>query len=68
MSSGVEDVKEDTAPQRKRDFHVSVLSHLESSKPGVCVYLDPEKMRLDGELDFTSETRSIVPSSSQRAL
>lgn len=34
---------------------------LEHSRIGMCVYLDPEKLRADGTLRFTGETWSIVP-------
>jgi len=34
---------------------------IESSRPGMCVYLDPEQLRLDGGLVFTGETWSVVP-------
>jgi hypothetical protein len=31
---------------------------------GMSVYLDPEQLRLDGELVFTGETWSVVPGQS----
>ncbi|KAK3331475.1 hypothetical protein B0H66DRAFT_487633 [Apodospora peruviana] len=34
---------------------------IEGSQPGMCVYLDPEQLRLDGGLVFTGETWSVVP-------
>ena len=34
---------------------------IESNRPGMCVYLDPEQLRLDGSLRFIGETWSVVP-------
>jgi hypothetical protein len=41
---------------------------LESNNPGLKVYMDPEQMRLDGMLEFTGESWSVVPGSGQRHL
>jgi len=34
---------------------------LESRCPQMRLYLDPEQLRLDDELEFTAETWSVVP-------
>ena len=36
---------------------------IESSQPGVSVYLDPEMLRLNEELEFTGEMWTVVPGS-----
>ncbi|KAH6699334.1 hypothetical protein EV126DRAFT_364840 [Verticillium dahliae] len=33
---------------------------------GLCVYMDPERLRADGRLEFTGETWSVVPSAESR--
>ncbi|KAK4209476.1 hypothetical protein QBC37DRAFT_391255 [Rhypophila decipiens] len=61
--------------QRMRDIHAAnhQQSHprevyiilrvfsIESTRPGMCVYFDPEELRVGGGLVFTGETWSVVP-------
>lgn len=35
--------------------------HLGRDNMGLRIYMDPEKLRLDEQLDFTAETWSVVP-------
>lgn len=39
------------------------VSDIESSRPRMAVYLDPEQLQLEGRLLFTAETWSVVPGS-----
>ena len=46
---------------RSEVYMIVRVFDIESSKLGVSVYLDPEKTRPDGELEFAGETWSVVP-------
>jgi hypothetical protein len=51
---------------RSEVYMIMRVFDIESSRPGVSVYFDPEQMRLDGELDFTGESWSVVPGRGRR--
>ncbi|EEY19489.1 conserved hypothetical protein [Verticillium alfalfae VaMs.102] len=42
------------------------VCNIERSDIGMCVYMDPERLRVDGRLEFTGETWSVVPSADSR--
>ena len=46
---------------RSEVYIVMRVFELESRCPQMRLYLDPEQLRLDDELEFTAETWSVVP-------
>ncbi len=51
------------ADGRPEVYMILRVSEIESSRPCMAVYLNPEQLRLDGRLLFTAETWSVVPGS-----
>ncbi|KAK4235362.1 hypothetical protein C8A03DRAFT_36794 [Achaetomium macrosporum] len=53
------------AEERSRVYMIFRVYGLESERIGMHVYLDPEYLRLDGQLVFTGEVWSVTPGSGQ---
>ncbi|KAL2126970.1 hypothetical protein VTI74DRAFT_11543 [Chaetomium olivicolor] len=49
------------ADRRDEGYMILRVSEIESSRPELRVYLDPEQLRSDGLLVFTAERWSVVP-------